>query len=352
MPCENERNGYKLKKFVKSSLLLLLVAALSISLTGCGSKDAQTQPADKKYTIKVASYFATAHPQIVALNETFKKYVETESKGRVKVEIFDNSQLGGEEQFIDAVKNGTIEMAITGLLIAKDEPILGVLELPFIFESYDHAKKVLDSQIGQDLSKNFIPKMGFRNLGWTANGFRVVSSTKPIEKFEDFNGFRLRVPNADRFIKMAQGLGANPLPLPMPEVFTALEQKIIDGQENPYATLKSSGWWEAQKYVVDTRHIFGPNLYIMNEKFYQSLGPELQKIIDEGAKRATEQEWKLLEASEIEDIKFLEKNGLKVTYPDAEFKEKLVKSQVAVHEWFFGMVPGSKELVEKIKATK
>lgn len=342
-----------MKKIAKLALVVLLIAALSIGLVGCGDKQQAEKPKEeKKYTIKVASYFATTHPQIVAMNETFKKYVETESKGRIKVEIFDNSQLGGEEQFIDGVKNGTIEMAITGLLIAKDEPMLGVLEIPFVFESYDHAKKVLDGEIGQELTKNFIPKMGFRSLAWTANGFRVVSSNKAIEKFEDFKGFRLRVPNADRFIKMGQGLGANPIPMPMPEVFTALEQKVIDGQENPYATLKASGWWEAQKYVVDTRHIFGPNLYIINEKFFQELGPELQKIIEEGAKRSAEHQWQLLKNSEADDIKFLESKGLKVIYPDAEFRQKLVDSQAAVHEWFYGMVPGSKELVEKIRATK
>jgi tripartite ATP-independent transporter DctP family solute receptor len=269
-----------------------------------------------------------------------------------QVEIYENSVLGGEEQFIDGVKNGTIEMAITGLLIAKDEPMLGVLEIPYIFRDYDHAKKVLESEIGNELTEGFIAKMGFRSLGWTANGFRVVSSNKEIQKFEDFRGFRLRVPNADRFIKMAEALGANALPMPMPEVFTALEQKVIDGQENPYATLRASGWWEAQKFVVDTRHIFGPNLYIINENFFQTLDSELQEIVKEGAKRAAEHQWELLKNSEALDIKFLEENGLKVIYPDAEFKQKLIDSQKPVHEWFFNMVPGSEQMVERIKAVQ
>ncbi|MBO8170209.1 MAG: TRAP transporter substrate-binding protein [Thermoanaerobacteraceae bacterium] len=329
--------------------LLGILLLSSLLLTGCGGGE---NAEGKTYTIKIANYFATDHPQNIALREKFKPIVEKESGGKIKVEIYDNSKLGAEDQFIDGVKNGNVEMAVAGMLLAKDLPKLGITELPGLFRDYDHAYKALNSEAGQELTEGMIEKMGVRRLAWTANGFRVVSSNIPIEKFEDFKGMRLRVPNAPRFIEFAKAIGANPSPTPISEVFTALEQNVVDGQENPYATLRASGFYEVQKYVVDTRHIFSPNLYIINEKFYQSLDPELQEIIQKAAKEAADYEWQLLQEQESKDIEFLKKNGLKVVFPDDTFKKQLLDSLKPVHEWFYKTYPGTEELAKKLMDIK
>ncbi len=340
------------KKHFKLVLSLIITLLFAFFLSGCGSNQAADGSKGKTYTIKVANYFAADHPQNIALKEKFKPMVEKESGGRIKVEIYDNSTLGSEEQFIDGVKNGSIEMAVPGMLVAKDMPIIGLTEMPYLFRDYEHAQKVLNGELGKELTEGMVEKMGIRPLAWTANGFRVVSSSKPINKFEDFKGFRLRVPNNPRFLEMAKGFGANPIPMPISEVFTALEQKVIDGQENPYATLRASGFYEVQKYVVDTRHIFSPNLYVINEKFYQSLDPELQKVIEKAAIESANYEWKLLQESEEKDIQFLKEKGLTVVFPDDTFKQKLIESQKPVQEWFYRTYPGTKELAEKIMAVK
>lgn len=338
------------KKFLISLFGILLLS--SLLLAGCGGSGGEDNAEGKTYTIKVANYFAADHPQNVALREKFKPIVEKESGGKIKVEIYDNSKLGAEDQFIDGVKHGNIEMAVSGMLLSKDMPKLGVTEMPALFRDYEHAYKALNGEVGRELTEGMIEKMGIRPLGWTANGFRVVSSNKQIQKFEDFNGMRLRVPNVPRFIKFAEAIGANPSPTPISEVFTALEQNVVDGQENPYATLRASGWYEVQKYVVDTRHIFSPNLYVINEKFYQSLGPELQKVVEKAAKASAEYEWELLQEQEAKDIEFLKEHGMKVIFPDENFKKKLFESQKPVHEWFFKTYPGTEELAKKIMEIK
>lgn len=346
-----------MKKFSKIALSVLSIMLFSILLTGCGGsgeekKDAASSKQGKPITIKVAHYFAEDHPQNIALKEKFKPIVEKESNGQIKVEIYPNATLGSEEQFIDGTKNGTIEMCVAGGLIAKDLPMVGLTEMPLLFRDYAHAQKVLNGELGKEIVKGMEEKMGTRTLAWTANGFRVVSSSKPIEKFEDFKGFRLRVPNNPRYIEMAKGLGANAVPMPISEVFTGLEQKVIDGQENPYATLRASGYYEVQKYVVDTRHVFAPNIYMMNEKFWQSLDPKLQEIVQKAANESAAYEWKLLEESEQKDIQFLKEKGLTVVFPDETFKQKLIDSQKPVQQWFYKTYPGTQEMAEKIMAVK
>lgn len=339
-----------MKKYYK--LVAIIMSVLFVVSLLTGFYNSSVKASGKVYTIKVANYFAEDHPQNIALREKFKAIVEKETNGKVKVQIYPNSSLGGEEQFIDGVKRGNIEMAVAGLLVSRDVKIIGMLEMPYLFRDYDHAQKVLNGPIGEQLAKETISKMGVRVLAWTANGFRVISSSKPINKFEDFKGFRLRVPNNPIFIEMAKALGANPVPMPISEVFTALEQRVVDGQENPYATLRASGFYEVQKYVVDTRHIFSPNLYIINERFWKSLPAKYQQIILKAARESAAYEWKLLKESEQKDIEFLQQKGLKIVFPDKTFKQKLIASQKRVQEWVYKNYPGSRELAKKIMAVK
>lgn len=345
-----------MKKLSKIALSVLSIMLFSIFLTGCGGGGEEKKDAAKTegkvVTLKVAHYFAEEHPQNIALKEKFKPLVEKESNGQIKVEIYPNATLGSEEQFIDGTKNGSVEMCVTGGLIAKDLPMVGLTEMSLLFRDYAHAQKVLNGELGKEIVAGMEEKMGTRTLAWTANGFRVVSSSKPIEKFEDLKGMRLRVPNNPIYIEMAKGLGTNPMAMPISEVFTALEQKVIDGQENPYATLKASGMYEVQKYVVDTRHLFSPNLYIINEKFWQGLDPKLQEVVQKAANESAAYEWKLLEESEQKDIEFMKEKGLTVVIPDETFKQNMIDSQKGMHEWFFKTYPGTQEMAEKIMAVQ
>lgn len=336
-----------------------LVLATSLFLSGCGSEQATAPQAGgeapkekeaKTYTLKVANYFATDHPQNIALREKFKPMVEEKSGGTLKVEIFDNSKLGAEKEFYDGVRNGTIEMGIPGLIMQADIEKMAVGEWPFLFRSFEHAKKVFDGPIGDEMTEELESKHGVHPLAWSANGFRMFSTNKTIAGIDDFNGLRLRMPNIPNYIKLGELLGANVTPLPFSEVFTALEQKVVDGQDNPIATLKASGWYEVQTDVLESNHMFSPNLYIINSKLWSQLTPDQQKVLEEASQAAADYEWELLEQSFEADKKFLQDKGIKFTTPDDQFVAEMEAAIQPLYNEIYQKYPWAKEMVEKIKA--
>lgn len=338
----------KMKKGKLIGALSSLTLASSILLAGCS--DGASGEKNNTKTIKVANYFADSHPQNVALNEKFKKIVEEESNGQLKVQIFSNSTLGAEKEFYDGIRNGTIEMGIPGLIMQADIPKMAVPEWPFLFRDYEHAKKVLNGPIGEEITADLEPVHGVRPLAWSANGFRMFSSNKTIENMDDFRGLRVRMPNIPNYIKLGENLGTNVSPMPISEVFSALEQKVVDGQDNPIATLKSSGWYEVQSDVLESNHMFSPNLYIINSKFWDSLTEEQQKIIEKASKESAAYEFELMEKSYEEDKKFLEEKGVKFTEPSEEFVNAMEKAAQPLYEEFYKKYDWSKVIVEKIKA--
>ncbi|WNC17808.1 TRAP transporter substrate-binding protein [Brevibacillus brevis] len=337
-----------------SSFLL----ATSLVLAGCagggGGNASGTAggggTAGKPHVLKVANYFATDHPQNVALREKFKPMVEEKSGGSLQVQIYDNSKLGAEKEFYDGVRNGTIEMGIPGLIMQADVPKMAVGEWPFLFKDFAHAKKVLEGPIGKEMTDEMESKHGVHALAWSANGFRMFSSNRPIASVNDFQGMRIRMPNIPNYIKLGQLLGANITPMPISEVFTALEQKVVDGQDNPIATLKASGWYEVQTDVLESKHMFSPNLYIINGKLWSQLTPEQQRILEEAAKAAADYEWELLEKSYEDDKKFLQEKGIRFTTPDESFRQAMETAAGPLYDEIYQTYPWAKEMVEKIKA--
>jgi tripartite ATP-independent transporter DctP family solute receptor len=350
---------------IKKGLAVLssLVLATSVFLTGCGATQSvdNSKPQEgtekkeqvveaQKYTIKVANYFATDHPQNVALREKFKPMVEEKSGGTLTVEIFDNSQLGAEKEFYDGVRNGTIEMGIPGMIMQADIPKLAVGEWPFLFKDYDHVKKVLTGPIGEELTADLESIHGVKALAWSANGFRMFSTNKTLDSIDDFKGLRLRMPNIPNYIKLGQLLGANVTPLPFSEVFTGLEQKVVDGQDNPIATVKASGWYEVQSDILESRHMFSPNLYIINSNFWNKLSPEQQQAVQESATASATYEWELMEKSYEEDKKFLEEKGLKFTPVDDAYRTQLQDAVKPLYDEIFGQHDWAEDMVNRIKA--
>src|SRR5690625_3466494 len=198
-----------------------------ILLVGCSadsSTDEVSGEDSEKRTIKIANFYADDHAVNIALNEKFKTIVEEESNGSLEVEVYSNSQLGGEEQMWDSVKNGTLEMAEIGVVMESEVPMIGILTLPFLFESYDHAQKVLQGSVGDQIGEQLEEKASIEFLGYGINGFRSFSSNKPIEKMEDFKGYRLRSANIPQLLQMSEDLGATVTPMAISEIFTGLEQ--------------------------------------------------------------------------------------------------------------------------------
>lgn len=304
-----------------------------------------------KTIIKLGHYNADTHPSNIALVEYFKKTIEEKTNNKYEIRIYPNNQLGGEDQIVNGLRNGTIEAGITGLLLQNVDPIFGVWEWPYLFKDNLEAKKVLESPVAKEVGDK-MEQYGIKLLAYGMNGFRVISSNKKLEKFDDFKGLRLRVPLNSLFVDWAKAMNINPQSMPLSEVFTALEQKVIDGQENPYILIKDSGLYEVQKYIIQTNHIFSPGLLQISLKTWNKIPKEDQDIFLEAAKLYQEKEWELAMKTEQNVKEFFAKNGKEVIIPSEEFKTDMVKASGKLYENFYNKYPWSKELIERINSAK
>src|ERR687897_1721039 len=215
--------------------LKTLLAALLVGSAALLSPEANAQISER--TLRWAQQNSLEHPQGQGAKK-FAEVVEQKSGGKIKVRVFPSGQLGGDLQNVSALQGGTLDLMVlnAGLLvgIVKD---FAVLDLPFLFNTAQEADAVVDGPVGTKLFDK-LPEKGLIGLGYFELGFRnVTNSKRPIAKLEDFQGLKLRVLQSPLFIDVFKELGANPVPLPFPEVYTALEQKVVDGQENPPNTI-------------------------------------------------------------------------------------------------------------------
>ncbi|PLS17708.1 C4-dicarboxylate ABC transporter substrate-binding protein [Bacillus sp. M6-12] len=333
------------------ALIAVILGSLLIMLTGCNALETAGKEKNGVTTIKIANYFSDTHPQNIALREKFKPLVEEGTNGKYKVEIYPGNELGDEDSFTSGTRIGSIQMAITGMGLQTANPKIGAVEWPYLFDDYEQANRILNGEVGDEIGKEF-RKLGVEPLAWTANGFRTVSANREIASMEDFKGFRLRMTNIPIFINTGKALGATVQPLALSEVFTALEQGVIDGQENPIVTLKESGLYEVQSHVTETRHMFSPNVYLMNKEFYDGLDPETKDVIEKAAKESANLEWKLLQEAEAKVKEDLQKEGLKFTEPDEKFMAELRKSVEPVYEDLYEKYDWAEEFINKIKEQK
>lgn len=337
----------------KNKFLGFMTASLTsaLLLAGCGSSDESASGGSgETKVIKVAHYFAEDHPQNVALKEKFKTMVEEESNGELEVQIFPNSTLGAEKEFYDGVRNGTIEMGIPGLIMQADIPKMGVPEWPFLFKDYGHVQKVLNGPIGEELTADLESTHGVKPLAWSANGFRMFSSNKTIDSMEALEGFRLRMPNIPNYITLGELLGANVTPLAISDIFTAMEQKVVDGQDNPIATVRASGWYEVQSDILESKHMFSPNVFIINSDFYNGLTEEQQQLIDKASKETADYEFELMEKSYEDDKAFLEENGMTFTTPSDEFAAQMEEAAQPLYEDIYSEYDWAEDLADRIRA--
>jgi len=320
--------------------------------TGCNLLEtAGKANADGITTIKIAHYFSETHPQNIALKEKFKPLIEEKTNGRYKVEIYPANELGDEAQFTSGARIGSIQMAITGMGLQTANPKVGAVEWPYLFDSYDQANQILNGKVGDEIAKSF-RELGVEPIAWTANGFRVVSSNRAIENKEEFKGLRLRMPNIPIFINTGNAMGVNVQPLALSEVFTALEQGVIDGQENPYATLKESALYEVQSHVVETNHMFSPNVYLMNKEFFDGLDDETKDIVLEAAQESAQYEWKLLQETEERVKEELKEEGLEIIVPDEKFMKDLRESMEPVYQELYKKYDWAEEFIQLIESEK
>ncbi len=215
----------------------------------------------------------------------FGEVLEELSGGDMTLVQHPAAALGGEREMIEAVQIGALDMVITSTgPLPNFVPETQVLDLPFLFRDYDHARGVLDGEIGQELLAK-VEEAGFKPLAWTENGFRhITNSQRPIETPEDLAGLKIRTMENPIHLKAFEALGAAPTPMSFAELFTALQQGVVDAQENPIVVISVSNFSEVQKYLTLSGHLYSPAIILMSQSKWDSLTEEQQGWVMEAAK--------------------------------------------------------------------
>ena len=254
----------------------IATAAIAITLLA-GPASAQVQ----ERTIRWGHLNNPDHPVSLGVQK-FAEILAAKSGGKLKVREFGASQLGNEMQMQSALRGGTQEMmsaATTSLASVVKE--FGLLDFPFIVGTAEQADALVTGPFGQAMT-DVLPEKDLIGLGYWGLGFRnATNSSRPIAKVEDFAGLKLRVIPNPVFLETFKALKANPVPMNFGELYTALENKTVDGQENPYTVILSNKFYEVQKYVSATNHAYAQNILLISKKFWDKLAPEEQKMIRE-----------------------------------------------------------------------
>ncbi len=258
-----------------------LLIGLSLALGFVATTHAQTT------TMRISISVAQNSHQGIAI-DTFAKEVEKRTGGRYKVQTFYAGALGGERESIEAVQLGTQELAFSSTgPIPNFVPETKILDVPFLFRDKPHARAVLDGPIGQDLLTKFDAK-GFKALAWAENGVRhMTNSKRDVKAPEDLKGLKMRTMENPVHIAAYKGLGIVTTPMAFPEVFTALQQGTVDGQENPLSVIMSAKFDQVQKYLSLTGHVYSPAIFVMNKAAFEKLAAADKTAFVEAAKEGT-----------------------------------------------------------------
>ncbi|HEX6980669.1 MAG TPA: TRAP transporter substrate-binding protein [Alphaproteobacteria bacterium] len=277
----------------------------------------------------------------------FGEELKALSNGSMEVQVFPNESLGKEMDLINGMQLGTVDMTITGESLQNWAPSAALLAIPYALTSLEQLDKVAGGPIGEKIAAEVIQKARVRPIAYFARGPRNLTSNRPITKPEDLNGFRMRVPNVPLFVSVWTALGARPTPMAFSEVFTALQNNTIEGQENPLALIKAANFNEVQKYVNKTEHVRSWIYLVIGERRFQSLTKDQQAAVLEAGKRAQAYERKLfLEAEQkLEDE--LKARGM--TFVDVDMAAFAAKARPAA---LAAVKPEVKPMLEEILAMR
>ncbi len=299
--------------FIKS-----VVAAVAV--TAFGASFAQDI---KEHTLKFGLNGPEGHPAVAGMKK-FKETVEAKSGGKIKVNLFLNGTLGSDQAVVSAIKGGTVEMAVLNSgILASEAKELAIFDFPFLFANEKESDAIVDGPVGRKMHA-LLEQKGIVGLSYWELGYRQITNGKrPLNKVEDIDGLKLRVIPNPINVAWVKALGANPTPLPFPEVYSALEQKAIDGQENPISVIAANKFWEVQKNIALTNHQYNPQSVIFSKKVWDTLTATEKKIIDDASDEAAATQRKEARAAVAANLELLKKNGMTVTQFNAAEVAKL-----------------------------
>jgi TRAP-type transport system periplasmic protein len=327
---------------MKKYLSYLLITML-ILISGC-SNVTKGSERSAEYVLRLGHMQTETHPYHKGALK-FKELVEEKSNGRMQIDIYPSSQLGNGRDQIEGAQIGSIHFHIGSVApVTNFAPKFNLLNLPYLFESREHAFKVLDGKIGKDIAAD-LETRGLVNLGYMENGWRHMTNNKQqIKTSEDAASMKLRVQESPPYISFIKALGSTPVPIPFGELYTALEQHVVDGQENPLAQIYLNKFNEVQKYLSLTAHNYDAAVFIMSKTTYDTLPEDLQQVVDDAAKESVHYERQVAMEAEEKLLEDLKKTDVEIEEnPDRESFRKAVEPVYKEFEESIG-----KEIFEEI----
>ena len=301
---------------------LSIVAAIILS-PGCG------QPEPQEQVLRLA-YVNGPTELMHRATGVFAKRVEEQSQGRIRVQLYPSGQLGNERELVEGLKLGSVDMVVTGLaIIGWYAPEYGVTEAPFVWRDYDHVETVWNGPIGHELRQAILDKAGVRLLRPWYRGPRYLTTTsRKVYTPNDLEGLKLRVPELDVYIKSWQTFGANVTPLPFTDMFMALKLGVVEGQENPLATIHGNNLHEVQKYIMETEHLLGFYVPVIGPYFERRFSDRERILVLEALDYATDWHNRELQLAEAEYREKIEAAGCEFIPVDREAFRDLAKEKI------------------------
>lgn len=283
-----------------------------------------------------------------ALGKAFAEALAKESGGEMTAKLFLNGQLGDEQDTVTAAATGTLDFSILAINnITPFSPSVGTLTLPYVILSQDDAEKLTQGEVGQKMIEQTVEDAGVRIIGWGYSGFRVLTNSKrPVATVDDLKGLVIRVPKNDIMIETYKSWGVNPTPMAWGETFAALQQKVVDGQDNPYMTIYSMKFDEVQKYITDLRYLFSIEPLVVSEATFSSLSEDEQNQILAAGQAATKASAEFLRAEEAKIREELVSRGMEITAPADEEKQFIELATTTVWPKFYDQIGGKEHLDE------
>lgn len=281
---------------------------------------------------------------IAASAEEFARLANAKLGGKAKVVVFGSSQLGNDRELLQKVKLGTVDFALPTTVMSSEVDLFGLFEMPYLVKDRKHMARI-EKEIFWPSLAPLAEKKGLKVLAVWENGYRHITNNKrPIVKPADLNGIKLRTPRGKWRVKMFEAYGASPSPLPFSEVFTALQTGVMDGQENPFANIWTAKFYEVQKYLSLTGHVYTPGYPVVGINKWKTHSPEMRKLLEDTAKQTQAYVYSTAVSMENDLLGKLKSGGIQVNEAD---KDAFIAGSKAIYEAFGKDVPGAQALIDK-----
>ena len=282
---------------------------------------------------------------IGAAADEFAKRANEKLGGKHKVVTYGSSQLGGDKELLQKLKLGTVDMAEPSTVMSSEADIFGVFEMPYLVKDREHMKRI-EKELFWSKMEPAVEKKGLKILAVWENGFRHITNNRhPIVTPKDLQGIKLRVPEGKWRVKMFQAYGANPSPMKFSEVFTALQTGVMDGQENPFAQIASAKFYEVQKYLSLTGHVYTPAYLAVGSKKWATLPADVRKTLETTAKDV--QQWVYEKAAKDDEVLLEKMKASGAIQVNQANKDAFIAASKPVYEDFAKEVPGAKEIIDR-----